>query len=141
MVRHHTRSRGDRAATSPAPGEIPPSDLKCAWVPADPWGMDSTTSSRQAAARAALEPYAWRGLTPQMLARQVLGAADRRGPARPAARDDPRVEPLVEFLVTQSWRALTLGELSRRLVEALEAWETRDLWWDLELAMLLDGGG
>jgi hypothetical protein len=94
----------------------------------------------------ALQPYGWHRLTPEMLVRRVVGAADRAGrsdqpvTAEAVPRDDPRVEPLVRYLGGTAWRALTVGELCRRLLEALDHWELRDRCLDLEIAWLLDEG-
>jgi hypothetical protein len=105
--------------------------------------MDAT-SPRLARVHATLDPYPWRRLTAQMLARHVVGAVDAlddpTGSGGPAPRDDRRVEPLVHVLQTQlcQWRALALGDLGRHLLAALDAWEAQDAWLDVELAWLLD---
>lgn len=81
-----------------------------------------------------------------MLVRRFLAAADRAGSSgsgptgatAPVARDDVRVEVLVQCLDGLTWRALTVKELSRRLLAALEDWELHDRCLDLEIAWLLD---
>jgi hypothetical protein len=98
--------------------------------------MDSVT--RVTWAREALAPYPWRTLTLERLVRQILSAVDGRMDGRPVAPDDRRVAPVVETLALQPWRELTLGELCRRVLATLDLWESRELWWELELAMLLD---
>ena len=90
-----------------------------------------------AAIFAALNPYTWRSFSPELLARRVLAAVDRRDLAEllasvpgaevgawdelpePADPADPRVEVLVEFLAHHPWTDMGLRRLSRRLLEAL----------------------
>jgi hypothetical protein len=100
------------------------------------WSGDART----AATAAALAPYSWRDLTDRMLARLVVGAADRHGvtvllaslpgtdpgPAdavEPTDPDDPRVEVLVRVLADRRWRGLTLERLATDLLAALDAWQ------------------
>jgi hypothetical protein len=102
------------------------------------------------AVQAALGSYAWRSLTPTVVAALSVAAADRaRGPRgssgrppavlTPVARDDDRVAALVDELGSgPRWRELTLREVARRLVVELTAAEERSLWLDLELAWLLE---
>lgn len=109
------------------------------------------------AVRAALEPYAWRSFTPQLLARCALGALDRHrvlallaaipgarpgdnGPLQPAERDDLRVEVLVELMGAHRWRDLTVTALCAQLLEALAAWSVDRRRLDAELDRLLRGG-
>jgi hypothetical protein len=94
---------------------------------------------RGAALAAALAPYAWRELTERMLARLVVGAADRHSvvrflttvpgtdvgrfaPAQPAEADDDRVHALVQGLDGQLWRGRSLERLCADLVRSLDAW-------------------
>jgi hypothetical protein len=90
-----------------------------------------------AAIFAALNPYTWRSFTPELLARRVVAACDRRdlaelleavpgavvgpwaGLPEPAHREDPRVLALVSFLESQPWRGLSLHTLCRLLVGVL----------------------
>ncbi|GAB3308097.1 hypothetical protein GCM10027451_16790 [Geodermatophilus aquaeductus] len=100
------------------------------------WSGDART----AATAAALTPYAWRDLTDRMLARLVVGAADRHGvtaflaslpgtdpgpagAAEPTGPDDPRVEVLLRVLADRPWRGLTLDRLVTDLFAALDAWQ------------------
>jgi hypothetical protein len=103
---------------------------------------------------AALGPYAWTQITPQMLARRAVGVLDRhwlldqlpgpRPPVRlcdvePAEPSDERVAVLVEALCTLRWRMLTRAALCCQLVSALEAWSVRRRLVDIELGWLLHG--
>jgi hypothetical protein len=114
-------------------------------VPRDP---------RVVALSAALGPYAWTKLTPEMLARRVVGVLDRYwllgelpGPRpeawmddlEPAAPGDERVAVLVAGLRALRWRMLTRTALCRQLVSALEWWSVRRELADIELGWLLDG--
>jgi hypothetical protein len=97
--------------------------------------------ARVSAARAALQPYRWWQLTPEMLVRRILVAVDTVGPARPGHADyDPRRETLVAALGAVSWRRLTLTALCDRLLTALDEWQTADAWFHLELTWLLEEG-
>ncbi|MGB8651441.1 MAG: hypothetical protein WCD35_12355 [Mycobacteriales bacterium] len=96
-----------------------------------------------AAACAALEPYSWRRLTPEMIVRRVLGAVDLsrgQGTGSPVPLEDRRVEALVGVVTAMQWRALTARGLCRRLLVALDDWYVRDRCLDLELAWLLEEG-
>ncbi len=93
-----------------------------------------------AAVRAALAPYPWRRLTPQMLVRRVLATVDGARPSWAVAPDDPRVEPLLAVVSGLPWRALRLDALCRLLLAALDDWQVRDAFLDLELSWLLDEG-
>lgn len=81
---------------------------------------------------AALAPYPWRELTPDMFARTALAASDRLGlaqllgtvpgadlgpwhPLEPVARHDVRAARLVEFLSCHRWSELRLPALCRSL--------------------------
>jgi hypothetical protein len=92
------------------------------------------------AACAALAPYPWRSFTPELIARLVLAASDRESLQRvlvalpgaavgpwerlvPAGADDPRLAPLVEFLVSHHWVGLRPATLCRNLLGVL----SRDL--------------
>jgi hypothetical protein len=107
---------------------------------------------------AELEPFAWRSLTPEMLARRVLGAVDRHSVAtllqaadpeptrgrrggEPVDRGDERVGVLVDFLATHLWRGVTLPCLVRQLLGALDVWwETRQRL-EAELRRLVGNNG
>jgi hypothetical protein len=86
---------------------------------------------------AALEPYPWRRFTPDLFARFVLAAHDRRSlhlvlgavpgasvgswtTLEPVPRDDVRAAPLVEFLVAHRWTELSLPALCRNLCGVLD---------------------
>lgn len=86
---------------------------------------------------AALEPYPWRRLTPELFARLVLAARDRQRlqaalaivpgasvgtwtPLEPAPREDARAAPLVEFLVSRRWTEMSLAALCRSLCLILD---------------------
>lgn len=98
----------------------------------DPW-----SESPVEAACAALRPYQWRGLTPELLTRWVLAARDREGVRRllaevtgvavgpwdvlePADRDDVRVGALVEFLTSHRWTELSLTTVCTQLLGLLD---------------------
>jgi hypothetical protein len=104
---------------------------------------------------AALGPYIWTRITPEMLARRVVGVLDRHwlldqlpgvrplvrlGDVEPAEPSDERVVVLIEALSTLRWRMLTRVALCRQLVNALERWTVRRRLVDIELSWLLDGG-
>lgn len=93
---------------------------------------------RAAAIADILAPYAWRGFTCRMLARQLVGAAERRSvaeflagipgskignhdPINPADADDDRVNALVGLLESQHWRSFRLDYLCRQMLAALDA--------------------
>lgn len=86
---------------------------------------------------AALAPYPWRRLTPELVARIVLAARDRQRlqaalaavpgasvgswtALEPAPRDDARAAPLVEFLVSHRWTELSLPAVCRSLCHILD---------------------
>ena len=86
---------------------------------------------------AALEPFPWRRFTPDLVARFVLAAHDRRSlhavlgtvpgtsvgawaTLEAAPRDDVRAAPLVEVLVSHRWTELSLPLLCRTLCGVLE---------------------
>ncbi|MCX4704441.1 hypothetical protein [Streptomyces sp. NBC_01373] len=98
--------------------------------------------ARVHAVSAALSPYVWRRLTPEMVSRRALAAIDGHGAAgAPVARRDERIGILVEFLAGCRWRSLTADALSRQLVTALDAWHEESQWLEIELRWSLDGGG
>src|ERR1700710_2537167 len=89
-----------------------------------------------------LEPFLWRALTSEMLARRVIGAMDRRcvlalleatagpgpggsGDVEPTDRHDERVAVLVAFLAEHRWRTWTLSRLAQQLVGTLDTWWAR----------------
>lgn len=89
-----------------------------------------------AALCAALEPYPWRGFTPQLFARFALAARDRQAlqavleavpgtePGRwdrlePTAAEDARVVRLVDFLSAHRWTERTLPTLCHNLLGVL----------------------
>ena len=89
---------------------------------------------------AALAPYGWRDLTARMLARRVVGAADRYSvlkflddipgtdvhmaePVEPAEPGDERVEMLVRLLEGRDWRGSSLDRLCFGLTAALDVWQ------------------
>ena len=119
--------------------------------------MTKAHDPRVAAACAALGPYPWRGFTPEMLARRVLGATDRYGvtrllatlpgagegpwgPVEPVEREDPRVDLLLELLASHRWTQLTLTGLCTRLVGVLDEWRERRQWLEIERTWSLDEG-
>ena len=86
---------------------------------------------------AALEPFPWRRLTPDLFARLVLAGRDRQSlqaalgtvpgasvgawtTLEPAPRGDARAAPLVEFLVSHRWTELSLPALCRNLCRVLD---------------------
>jgi hypothetical protein len=90
-----------------------------------------------AALCAALEPYPWRRLRPDLFARLVLAARDRQSlqaaldtvpgalvgswaPLSPVPRDDARAAPLVEFLESHRWTESSLPALCRSLCGVLD---------------------
>ena len=111
---------------------------------------------RVAAVAAELAPYAWRDLTGRMLARRVVGAADRYAvltalsalagtdagplePVEPAEPDDDRVDALTRVLRDRSWRGLSLDRLCEALLTALDDWQHARADLDRGLRELLDG--
>jgi hypothetical protein len=102
----------------------------------------SSADARVAAVAAALAPYPWRGFTDRMLARRVVGAADRHdltvfvtglpgaavGAFEPVLAADPgdgRVEVLVRVLRYSQWRGSSLDRLCLELVTALDRWRSQ----------------
>lgn len=109
-----------------------------------------------AAAAAALAPYAWRGLTDRMLARMVVGAVDQHSvlrfltsvpggcageisPVEPADAGDERVRALVRALHGGQWRAWSLGRLCAHLLGALGDWHASRESVDPDPRRLLEG--
>ncbi len=68
----------------------------------------SLSDARVRAVSEALRPYAWRGLTPEMVSRLALAAVNGHGAAdaAPVTRHDVRMGVLVDFL-TGPQRTLT----------------------------------
>lgn len=116
-----------------------------------PWSADP----RAAAVIAEVAPYAWRGLTDAMLARRVVGAADRYSvvrlihsvpgaavgelhPLEPAASSDPRVRTLTASLRTRRWRDLSVDRVCAHLLAALDAWPAGRESSDPGLGRMLD---
>ncbi|MCX5215955.1 hypothetical protein OG689_43230 [Kitasatospora sp. NBC_00240] len=104
---------------------------------------------RVAAVRAALEPFAWRSFTAELVCRRAVAAMNGelafprpRGPreSRPGPREEC-VEALVEVLAGCRWRSLTVEGLSRLMVGAAIAWRQERAWFDIRLGLLLDGVG
>ena len=133
-----------RSGSSP---RAPPTDGPAGVIPVAPWSADA----RAAAVAAALAPYKWRDVTDRMLARLVVGAADRHGliafltslpgaepgpvhPVEPTEPGDPRSDVLVRVLADRPWRQLSLDRLCTDLVAALDQWQAErdashdDLW-------------
>jgi membrane protein len=115
------------------------------------WSADS----RVAAIAAELAPYAWRDFTDRMLARRVVGAADRYrvisfltdqagadlgpvDPVEPAEPGDERVDVLMWVLEDRHWRGLSLDRLCDDLVAALDFWEHERAEFDRGLRRLLE---
>ncbi len=86
---------------------------------------------------AALQPYQWRRLRPEWIARLLLTAKDRHeltgllahvpgadvGPwddPGPVDREDPRLAVLVQFLRSQRWTELRLTTLCGHLLALLD---------------------
>jgi hypothetical protein len=108
-----------------------------------------------AAVAAALAPYAWRGLTERMLARHVIGAADRHsvvvlltsvpgtdlgqvGPVEPADAGDERVDVLLRALDGRQWRGWSLGRLCTDLLASLQSWHAEREALESDLRRLLE---
>jgi hypothetical protein len=115
----------------------------------------SAGEERAAAVAAALAPFAWRDLTDRMIARVVVGAADRHsvlallasvpgidpgsGPQiEPADAGDERVEALVIALARRQWRAWSLARLCTELLERLQAWREERESLEADLRRLLE---
>jgi hypothetical protein len=100
------------------------------------------TVGRLDQARAALEPYRWRELTPVSLVRRVLAAVDPAvGDAEPGLTDSSgRVEPLVAAFDGIPWRTLTATTVCRLLLDALDDRIVAEKWFEIELAWLLENG-
>ncbi|WP_354645241.1 hypothetical protein [Kitasatospora camelliae] len=103
---------------------------------------------RVVAVRAALEPFAWRSFTAELVCRRAVAAMDGgqafprpRGPRNRPGTQEECVEALVEVLAGCRWRSLTVGGLSRLLVGAAQAWRQEQAWFDIRLGLLLDGVG
>jgi hypothetical protein len=109
-----------------------------------------------AAVCAELEPFEWRSLTPEMLARRVIGAVDRqavhtllsstpgpgpaeRGGREPVGRSDDRVDVLVECMSSYRWRTWTLPFVVRQLLGALDTWWMDRQRLEVELRRLVGG--
>jgi hypothetical protein len=93
----------------------------------------------------ALQPYAWRSLSPQMVARRIVGALDVENrqpsePFEPAPANDERVDVIEWALSRCGWRAFTIEGIARHSLAALRTWRQERAWLDIELAWLLDGG-
>jgi hypothetical protein len=116
----------------------------------------SARDERATAVAAALAPYAWRDLTDAMLARLVVGAADRHDvvvfltsvpgtdlaqvtPVEPADAGDERVDVLLTALHGQRWRGWALGRLCADLLAALDSWQAEREGFDSGLRRLLEG--
>jgi hypothetical protein len=97
---------------------------------------DNSQESVIAAMCAALNPYPWRGFTPEQFARWALAASDRQGlhealvtvkgttvgtwaPLDPADHDDARLPRVVEFLASHRWTEFRLPALCRSLLSVL----------------------
>jgi hypothetical protein len=120
--------------------------------------MDAETSATQTrvlAIHTAVEPYGWRALTSEMVARLLLGAVDcllvlevigatPGGSApdiasvEPTDRGDDRIEPLVQLMASFRWRDVTLTRLVQILLEALDEWWLCRDTFENELGRLLD---
>jgi hypothetical protein len=113
------------------------------------------SDERGAAVAAALAPCAWRELTERMLARLVVGAADRHDvvhflatvpgtdvgagpPVGPAEARDERVDALVQVLDGHLWRGWSLTRVCAHLLRALEAWQADRESLDSDLRRLLE---
>src|SRR3954462_11148042 len=116
---------------------------------------ETSATSRVQAICAAVGPYAWRALTPDMVVRRLLGAVDRllvlevigatdEGGAFELAsveavdRNDERLEPLLHLMASFRWREMTLTRLVQLLLEALDQWWARREAFEDEIARLLD---
>jgi hypothetical protein len=116
----------------------------------------SAGDERAAAVAAALAPYAWRDLTDRMLARRVVGAADRHAvavlltsvpgteigeaaPIEPGDAADERVGALLTALAGLQWRTWSLTRLCGDLVARLETWQAERESLESDLRRLLDG--
>jgi hypothetical protein len=115
----------------------------------------SAGDERAATVAAALAPYAWRDLTERMLARRVIGAADRHSivrlltsvpgaeigdipPIEPAEAGDDRVDALLTALDGLQWRGWSLARLCTDLVAWLETWQAERESLESDLRRLLE---
>ena len=118
--------------------------------------MDGSVALYHAAVCSALEPIAWKRMTPEMLARHVVGEVDRRRvvdlladvptvslPHEPsvelADRTDERVAVLVAAMATFRWRSLTRAGLCHQLLAALDAWWLSRRWLSVEQSWRMPG--
>jgi hypothetical protein len=112
----------------------------------------TTRDPRLAVIGEALEPYAWRRLSADMLSRHVLAALDGHflheqigvsgeHPREPAPLGDERVRVVADALQGCGWRGLTLAAVGAQALRALDAWCDRRRWLDIELAWLLGDDG
>jgi len=110
---------------------------------------------RAAAVAAELAPYSWRDLTEAMLARRVIGAADRYRvirlihsvpgaavgvlePLEPAASGDLRVGVLEGALQRRRWRGSSLDRLCVDLLAVLDGWHRERESLDSDAPRMLD---
>jgi hypothetical protein len=114
----------------------------------------SAMEPRLKAVCSVLAPYEWRALTPEMLARRVLGTVDQLAVLEiigavegslgelagvdPVDRADDRIEPLVAAMSVIRWRDVQLSRLIQILLDALDQWWLRRDAVDRVLARLLD---
>jgi hypothetical protein len=108
-----------------------------------------------AALRAALAPYAWREFTDRMLARRMVGAADRcvvvgllarlpgtdvgvHAALQPVDVGDARVDALVSALDGRQWRSWSLARLCAQIASTLETWHAEQESLESELRRLLE---
>ena len=108
----------------------------------------SAGDARVVAVRAALEPFAWQSFTAELVCRRAVSAMDGgqvfprpRGPMTRPSPQEECAEALVEILNSYRWRSLTIGGLSRLLVDAAQAWRHERAWFDIRLGLLLDDIG
>ena len=107
--------------------------------------MEELDDDRSSAVREALGSYAWRSLSPDVLARVVLAARDRHRvetllgeftgtvtgswhDLAPVDPDDIRIPPVTEFLGCRPWRGMPLGSLVPEILGALHTWWFRWQW-------------
>jgi hypothetical protein len=107
--------------------------------------MEEPDDDRSSAVREALASYAWRSLSPDVLARVVLAARDRHrvemligeltGTATgswhdlaPVDPDDIRIAPVTEFLEGRPWRGMPLEALVPEILGVLHTWWFRWQW-------------
>jgi len=95
---------------------------------------DETQAAR---IEAAFHSYAWRRMTVRAVALRLV--EELVGEA--VAADDGRLWAVERALTACHWRGLTVPGLVGQAVIALDSWHASCRWLEIQLSLLLDGGG